>query len=90
MGDNDSKFLKGAFTLTIAGVIVKIIGALYRIPLYSLLGSEGMGLFQYAYPIYSILLTISSAGLNVAISKVVAERLASGSQEGLCGHLIFP
>lgn len=76
MSNKDSKFLKGAFTLTLSGLLVKIIGAIYRIPLYAILGSEGMGLFQMAYPIYAILLTVSSAGLNVAISKVVAERWA--------------
>ncbi len=74
----DSRFLKGAFTLAFAGVVVKIIGALYRIPLYSILGSEGIGLYQYAYPIYAIMLTVSSAGLNVAVSKSVAERWVLG------------
>lgn len=78
MRGQDSRFLKGAFTLTVAGLLVKVMGALYRIPLYSILGSEGMGLFQMAYPIYSILFTVSSAGLNVAISKAVAERWALG------------
>ena len=81
MNAKDSKFLKGAFTLTVAGVIVKLIGALYRIPLYSILGSEGIGLYQYAYPIYAIMLTVSSAGLNVAISKAVAERWVLGKRE---------
>lgn len=81
MNGKDSRFLKGAFTLTLAGVIVKIIGALYRIPLYSILGSEGIGLYQYAYPIYAIMLTVSSAGLNVAISKAVAERWVLGKRK---------
>jgi len=78
MDEKDSRFLKGAFILALSGLLVKVIGALYRIPLYAILGSEGMGLFQMAYPIYAILLTVSSAGLNVAISKVVAERRALG------------
>lgn len=81
MGGKDSRFLKGAFTLAFAGVVVKIIGALYRIPLYSILGSEGIGLYQYAYPIYAIMLTVSSAGLNVAISKAVAERWVLGKHK---------
>ena len=58
-----------------------MIGALYRIPLYSILGSEGMGLYQYAYPVYAIMLTVSSAGLNVAISKAVAERWVLGRRK---------
>jgi len=77
---DDSTFLKGAFVLTGAGILVKLIGALNRIPLYSILGDEGMGLYQMAYPIYTILLTVSSSGLNVAISKVVAERWALGKR----------
>lgn len=82
MGTQDTKFVKGAFILTVAGLLVKLIGALYRIPLYSILGSEGMGLFQMGYPIYATLLTVSSSGLNVAISKVVAERIARGKNAG--------
>ncbi len=74
MNNKDTRFIKGAFTLAFAGFIVKIIGAVYRIPLYSILGSEGIGLYQYAYPIYAIMFTVSSAGLNVAISKAVAEK----------------
>ncbi len=81
MQNQDDKFIKGALTLTIAGFVVKVIGALYRIPLYSVLGSEGIGLFQMAYPIYAIMLTASSAGLNVAISKAVAERWALGRKQ---------
>ncbi len=76
--NQDDKFIKGALTLTVAGFVVKVIGALYRIPLYAILGGEGYGLFQMAYPIYAIMLTVSSAGLNVAISKAVAERWALG------------
>lgn len=82
MVSQDSKFMKGAFILTAAGVVVKLIGALYRIPLYHILGSEGMGLYQMGYPIYVILLTVSSSGLNVAVSKVVAERWARGRKRG--------
>ena len=82
MGTQDTKFVKGAFILTAAGLVVKLIGALYRIPLYSILGSEGIGLYQMGYPIYAILLTVSSSGLNVAISKVVAERWAQGKRSG--------
>lgn len=82
MGSQDTKFVKGAFILTLAGIVVKLIGAVYRIPLYSILGSEGIGLYQMGYPIYAILLTVSSAGLNVAISKVVAERRARGKHAG--------
>lgn len=82
MRSSDSTFLKGAFILTLAGIVAKVIGAISRIPLYSLLGSEGMGLFQMAYPMYTILLIVSTGGLSVAISKVLAEKMARGDPAG--------
>lgn len=74
---NDS-FLKGALILTVAGFLVKILGAVYRIPLALMIKDEGMGLYQMAYPIYITLLSISTAGLPTAISKMVAEDMALG------------
>jgi len=68
--------------LTMAGFIVKILGALYRIPLANLIKDEGMGLYQMAYPIYTTLLAISTAGFPTAVSKLVSERLALKDQEG--------
>ena len=69
-------FLKGALILTAAGIIVKIIGSVNRILLSRLLGGEGIGLYQMAYPIYLLALSISSAGIPIAISIIVAEKLA--------------
>ena len=46
-------FVKGAGILAISGIIVKIIGAVFRIPLMNIIGSEGIGLYQMAYPIYA-------------------------------------
>ncbi len=73
---NKDTFLRGAMILTIAGIIVKLIGAVNRILLSRLLGGEGIGLYQMAYPIYLLALSISSAGLPVAISIMVAEKNA--------------
>lgn len=75
-------FLKGALILTIAGIIVKIIGSVNRILLSRLLGGEGVGLYQMAYPIYLLALSISSAGIPVAISIIVAEKLARSDYRG--------
>src|SRR5690554_718259 len=82
-----NKFIKGALALTVAGVIVKILGAVYRIPLYGILGDVGMGLFMAVYPVYSMMLSISTAGVPVAVSKLVAERLAHGNYRG--AHQVF-
>lgn len=73
---------KGAVILSIAGFISKIIGAGYRIPLFRLIGAEGMGIYQMAYPLYTLLLTISSAGIPVAVSKLVAERVVLNDRQG--------
>ena len=75
-------FLKGALILTVAGIIVKIIGSVNRIFLSRLLGGEGIGLYQMAYPIYLLALSVSSAGIPVAISIIVAEKLALGDYRG--------
>lgn len=75
-------FVKGAAILGIAGLIVKIIGAVYRIPLTNIIGLEGMSYYEVAYPYYTTLLTISSAGLPTAISKLVAERATLGDMRG--------
>jgi len=52
------------------------MGAVFRVVLANLLGDEGIGLYQYAYPIYSTLLVISTAGIPVALSKIMAEKIA--------------
>ena len=69
-------FVQGAAILGIAGLLVKIIGAVYRIPLANIVGESGMAYYEVAYPYYSWLLVISSAGLPTAISKLVSERIA--------------
>ncbi len=74
-------FVKGAAILGIAGLICKIIGAFFRIPLYNMLG-DGMQYYEAVYPYYSTLLVISSAGLPTAISRMVAERVTLGDYRG--------
>ncbi len=75
-------FLKGALILTVAGIVVKLIGSVNRILLSRLLGGEGIGLYQMAYPIYLLALSVSSAGIPVAISIIVAEKVALGDWRG--------
>lgn len=82
-----NSFIQGALILTIAGIIVKFIGAFSRIYLSRLLGGEGIGLYQMAYPIYLLCLSVSSAGLPVAISIMVAERNAVNDYFG--GQKVF-
>ncbi|QGU00529.1 Stage V sporulation protein [Candidatus Syntrophocurvum alkaliphilum] len=71
-------FLKGAVILSIAGGISKMLGAIYRIPLARLIGDEGMGLYQMAYPIYITILALATAGIPVAISVIVSRKQTEG------------
>ena len=71
-------FLGGAAVLALAVAIVKVLGAFYKIPLNRLIGDEGFGYFNTAYDIYSVLLMISTTGLPVAMSRMIAEARTLG------------
>ena len=62
--------------LAAAGILTKLIGFLYRIPMANLLGNQGNGVYSIAYGIYTVTLTLSSMSLPTAVSKVVSARLA--------------
>lgn len=68
----ENTLLKGASILAIGGLISKILGAFYRIPLTALLGAEGLSVYQTVFPIYCILLTFSSTGVPTAIAKLIS------------------
>ena len=70
------KFLRGTFILTIASFVVKVIGSLNWIFVSRILGGEGIGLYQMAFPIYFFAITVSQAGIPIAISIITAERVA--------------
>ena len=63
----------GVAILALGIAVVKLIGALFKIPLFNVLGETGTADFNNAYSIYSVLLTVSTAGLPVALSKTVSE-----------------
>ena len=74
MSDNRKQnYLHGAAILTAGVVIMKILGAIYKIPLGNILGDEGYGYFLTAYNIYNIFLTLATAGLPVALSRMISE-----------------
>lgn len=77
------KFFKGTVLLALAGFFTKLIGAVYRIPLARLLGAEGMGLYQMAYPVYTMLWALSAAGVPVAVSLLVADQLSGSNRAGV-------
>jgi len=73
-------FLGGAAVLASAVAIVKLIGAFYKLPLNNILGDVGKTYFNTAYEIYSVLLTLSTAGLPLAISKLTSQAQAQGRE----------
>ena len=73
-------FLGGAAILASAVAVVKIIGAFYKLPLNNILGDVGKTYFNTAYEIYSVLLTLSTAGLPLAISKLTSQAQAQGRE----------
>lgn len=81
MSDSGKKqnFLHGAALLAIATAVVKLIGAFYKIPLQNTIGAAGYGYFTTAYNIYSILLLISTAGLPVAMSRMISQADSVGN-----------
>lgn len=76
-----SSFVEGTLIATLAIIFVKLLGMLYVIPFYALIGIKGSALYAYAYNIYVIFLDISSAGLPIAISKVITEFNTLNKQE---------
>ena len=71
-------FVKGALITTLGIVIAKILGILYVIPFHAIIGDEGGALYGYAYTIYTFFVSLASAGIPLAISKLVSEYQAMG------------
>lgn len=82
-----SSFIKQAAILASAGIIVRVIGFLYRLPLTNMIGDTGNAIYSAGYYIYTFLLILSSAGLPAAISKMVSERIAMNEYRN--AHKVF-
>ncbi len=73
-----SRLMQGATILAIAGILSKVFGAVFRIPLTNMIGAEGQSYYGAAYPVYQFFYVIATAGFPVAISRMVSERVAVG------------
>ncbi|MDF2614964.1 MAG: polysaccharide biosynthesis protein [Clostridia bacterium] len=71
-------FIKGAFILSLAGLIAKVLSAFFRVPLGNLIGDTGMGYYQAGYPIYTLFTAIAIVGIPSTIAKLVAEKRVLG------------
>ena len=74
-------YLSGAGILAAAVVFAKVLGAAYRIPLANMIGAEGMGLYQFVYPVFALLLTLSSGSVPTAVSISVSELVSQNREE---------
>ena len=70
--------MKGATILVIAGIVSKVFGAIFRIPLTNMIGAEGQAYYSASYAVYNLLFVIATAGFPVAISRMVSSRIAEG------------
>ena len=77
-GERGRGFLSGVSYLTVSALLVKVIGLLYRIPMLTYLGTEGMGYFNTAYELYALFCVIATAGLPVAMSVMISSGEALG------------
>ncbi len=76
MASKSKSIIGGMTVLGIAGIICKLVGVLFSIPLTYVIGAQGQGIYNAVFPTYNLLLTISSAGLPVAVSRMVSSALA--------------
>jgi len=78
LAKGQKNFLSGALILTLANALAKVIGAIYKIPLNNMLGTVGTNYYNDGYQIYALLFVLSTAGIPVAIAKMVSEAVATG------------
>jgi stage V sporulation protein B len=72
----------GAALLAASSLLARFLGVFFRIPIIGIIGKQGFAYYELAYPLYAAFLSLSTAGLPTAISKLVSERASLGSQEG--------
>jgi len=83
MMSKKQSFLKGATILGLAGILIKILGAGFKIPLFNWIGPDGSAYFMAPYPIYNWLLVVSTAGIPTAIARLIAEKETEGDTHGI-------
>lgn len=83
----ENKFLKNTLLLAFASIISKMIGFLFKVPLTNMVGAKGIGLFNYSHTLYTIIISFFIAGVPIAMSKMIAERIAQKKYDE--AHRIF-
>lgn len=83
------RVMQGAFVLTVASFVAKLLSAIYRVPFQNLVGDEGFYVYQQVYPIYGLAMTLALSGLPQFISKYVAEQKSPKDQQQAI-HKLYP
>lgn len=83
MSSSKKDLISGAFSLATAGIISKILGIVYIVPLQNMAKDYVMGLYQMAYSIYLVMIMVSTAGIPLALSKLLSERITLGDSAGV-------
>lgn len=78
-----NSFIKGATILGLAGILIKFLGAAFKLPLFNWIGAEGTSYFMAPYPIYNWLLVVSTAGIPTAIARLIAEKETENDSHGI-------
>ena len=78
-------FALSGMALVASNIVAKFLGAIYRIPLTNILGADGIGMYQLVFPVYALMLTLSSSGIPSSVSRLVSERRALMDSEGVIG-----
>lgn len=78
-----ASFFTGFGILAGAALVAKLIGAFYRIPLTNIIGADGTGLYQLVYPVFTIVITLASGGVPMAVSRLVSERTVTGDEKSV-------
>ena len=84
---NSNSFIIQGSILAFAGILVRVIGLIYRIPLNRILGESGMGYYGTAFEIYNVLILLSSQSMPLAVSKIVSEKLEQKQYKN--AHKVF-
>lgn len=75
-------FVIGALILSISGVICKVLGAFYKIPLTNILGSSGIGIYYMVFPVFAFILSLTSTSMPASISRLISREIANGNTLG--------
>nr|WP_310795863.1 oligosaccharide flippase family protein [Heyndrickxia oleronia] len=92
----NQSFIKSTLILSIATLVSKILGSIFRIPLQNIAGDQVLGIFSLVYPVYMVALTLSVAGIPIAISQLITKARVNHNQTDIrnifvtAGILAFP